>query len=243
MNGLAESSLVQPVFQRPVAHRDVTEGTVASAIGLSARAAELAPVTRRAVHGVLEQGPSSWFGLAGSAREGLRTRTAVLAPVPRTLLSSAALADAMSASITPESSVLLKRVEAAFERGEIEVFEYGVESQLARTISLLISEHGPAGLNAITTVLRTLLVGDEVGSEVLRRLGNIDDRLTLDGRIRFLAHQLETHPSPRRRYAAAVALADINEPDAIKALQTAVHQETVVELKQRFRRLLQLLGY
>src|SRR6266849_3059767 len=110
MNGLAESSLIQPVFRRPVGRRDVTEGTVASAIGLSARAAQLALITDRAVPSIFEQGSSSWLGLADPAREGLRTRTVVLAPAPRTLLGSAALADAMSASMTPESSLLLKRV-------------------------------------------------------------------------------------------------------------------------------------
>jgi len=152
------------------------------------------------------------------------------------------LSDVMSSSITPESGLLLKRVESALERGESEVFEYGVESDVARTISRVIGEHGRAGLNAITTALNSALVGDEVGSEALRHLGGIDDQLTLDDRVRFLAHQLHTHASPRRRYAAAVALADTNASAAIKALEEAASRDSLEDLRKRFSRLLELLA-
>src|SRR5262249_43823221 len=151
------------------------------------------------------------------------------------------LADLMSASITPESGMLLKRVELALERGDSEIFEYGTESDVASEISRVITEHGSAGLNAITAALGSALVSDEVATEVLRSLGAIEDRRTRDDRIRFLAHQLHTHPSPRRRYAAAVALADINAPAALRALEQAADSDSVEDLRRRFHRLLQLL--
>jgi hypothetical protein len=156
---------------------------------------------------------------------------------------SSQLADLMSSSLTPESGMLLKRVELALERGgENEVFESGTDSDLGHEVSEVIAGHGSAGLHAIATALGSSLVGDEVAAEVLRRLGIVNDPLTLKGRIRLLTNQLRTHASPRRRYASAVALADINTPDAIKALREAAERDSLDELKHRFRRLLELLA-
>jgi hypothetical protein len=129
----------------------------------------------------------------------------------------------------------------AFQQGANEVFEYGSESKLARDLSALIVANGPAAVRGIQIALTSPTTTDETACEALRHLGALNDLRTRMDRLRLLAKHLRSD-SPRRRYAAALGLADMNTADAIELLRAAIEYEPLEELKARFRRFVTLLG-
>ena len=137
-------------------------------------------------------------------------------------------------------SLLQSRVEIALWQGQQEVYEYGVESQLASALSSLIVEYGVLGVRATGRALASAAATDETACEILRHLGAMNDPRTRTDRIRILAQHLHS-ASPRRRYAAAIGLADTNAPEAIALLRDAIQGEPMEELKRRFRRFIALL--
>jgi hypothetical protein len=132
------------------------------------------------------------------------------------------------------------RVAMALLHAKDEIFEYGIESQLAQILSALIADYGVVAVSAIGDALASQVATDETASETLRHLGAANDAQTLGDRIRVLAQQLRSE-SPRRRYAAAVGLADTNTPEAIDLLRKAIEHEPTEDLRNRFQRLITLL--
>jgi len=161
------------------------------------------------------------------------TEPALLIPLGARLLAAEAR------TIIP--SFVRGEVDAAFREGQDEVFEYGVESRLTRVLDSMTAEYGGLGVRAIGDVLASGAATDEVACEVLRHLGPMTDSQTRLDRLRILLQQLHHSTSPRRRYAAAVGLADMSVPDAIAALEMASRNDTNDDLRTRFRRLIDLL--
>ncbi len=156
-------------------------------------------------------------------------RRVIFGGEPAPLLSASNLADAPVALAV-----------VALRQAQEEIFEYGSESQLARTLSALIVAGGADGVHAIEDALVSSIATDETACETLRHLGALNHPQTRTARFRVLAHHLRSE-SPRRRYAAAVGLADMNTPEALALLEAAIEQEPTEELKRRFRRFAALL--
>lgn len=127
------------------------------------------------------------------------------------------------------------RAEEMFLRAQDEVFDDGVESRLVREMGFLVRTYGVDAVRALGEVLTSALVNDEAACEALRHLGTIGDSRSQRERFRLLTQHLHSE-SPRRRYAAAVGLADANAPEVLTVLEEAIAVEPLDELRQRFRR-------
>ena len=90
--------------------------------------------------------------------------------------------------------------------------------------------------SAWPAILRSPSLPDDMACEMLRDLSWLSGAR----RCRVLAAVLRTGV-PRRRYAAAVGLADLNTPAARAYLVEAVRQDPLALLRKRMQRLLDLL--
>jgi hypothetical protein len=133
------------------------------------------------------------------------------------------------------------RLATALVHARDEIFEYDTRSQLAQTLSEVIGDYGSIAVSAIGEVLSAPMMTDETAAETLRHLGAMNDDRTSIDRIRVLARELRS-ASPRRRYAAAVGLADMNAPNAIEILREAAINEPIEDLRRRFQRFVALLS-
>ncbi len=129
-----------------------------------------------------------------------------------------------------------RHVEEAFVEAANEEFEEGAQSSFSRTLVSLIVTFGNDTLKAIEQLLDSPAVDPEVAGEALRQIGVVRHDDSKKYRRVILEQQLRS-PSPRRRYAAALGLAAMDDPGAISALEETI----VVEQDLRLRRYLSLV--
>lgn len=126
-----------------------------------------------------------------------------------------------------------RQVEETFLEAATEDFDDGVQSSFAGTLSALIVLFGNDALKAVEQLLDSPRVDPEVAGEALRQIGAMKHDVSQKYRRVILEQELLS-PSPRRRYAAALGLAAMDDPAAI----SAVEQALAVEREPRLHRYL-----
>ena len=149
---------------------------------------------------------------------------------------------ALSATETmfSETTYLRSKVSEAFADASEEVFEEGVESTFSRRLASLLGAHDIAVVAEVERLLASGEADVEIIGETLRLLGSVQDSKSQ----RYRRTVLETHlrsASARIRYAAALGLAEMDDPEAVPALVEAIGQEEHGKLRWHFRLVLDQL--
>ena len=121
---------------------------------------------------------------------------------------------------------LQERIASILERAREESFEDGVESQLHRDLTYLIRQHGTEVIETLIKGVQSGSIQAEVASEVLRCIGDTDSNGTRADQLRVLEHGLFAE-SGYVRYGAAIGLAHLNDPTALRSLRSAAQRETI----------------
>jgi hypothetical protein len=126
---------------------------------------------------------------------------------------------------------LSSSVEAAFRAAQYETFRDGEESDFAKELALLVWQYGNSAVDDIGRLITSDHLDGEVASVALRTLGRLQHPLSHVSRLRLLERAL-THQSSWVRDGAALGLASLGDPAAVVALQRAIAQEPIEELRQ-----------
>lgn len=125
---------------------------------------------------------------------------------------------------------MLESITALLQNIHDEHFEDGMESEFSRRFIALILANPPTTLAALSDVLSAEQVNAEVAAEALRWLGRMESPDTELQRRLILEQGLKS-PTSRVRDGAILGLASLNDPDALPALEHAIQQETIPELR------------
>jgi hypothetical protein len=121
-----------------------------------------------------------------------------------------------------------------------EEFDFGAESHFAQRIAGLVLQYGGEALGTFEAMITESCMPLTVLGELFRTLGRIRGATTHDDRravlLRFLAA-----PDIRVRHVAATGLAELDDPAAIPALQTALTAERSERLRSHLRLVLDQL--
>jgi HEAT repeats len=140
--------------------------------------------------------------------------------------------NAMSSSaVTGVNQIILSRVRDLFDRGAVEFFEDGMESQFSHSLLSMLRQDGAGTVRAIAEYLATGNPKVDVTSEALRSLADFDDRETLNARWQILKRALR-HPSPAVRDGAILGFANLNDEGAVPVLESARSVEQISEIRK-----------
>jgi hypothetical protein len=123
---------------------------------------------------------------------------------------------------------------------EHEELEIGVESVFSHQIISLLAEHGANATEALGEVLRDKLASDAVMGVLLRQLGRIQQKSSHQVRLKLLSDILRAR-SVQVRHAAATGLAELDDPNAIPALELACQRERHERPREHFALVLEQL--
>lgn len=122
----------------------------------------------------------------------------------------------------------------------VEEFEFGADSHFSQRIGQLVLRFGGEALGTLAAMIAESRTPLPILGELFRTLGRIRSMTTHDDRravlLRFLAA-----PDIRVRHVAATGLAELDDPAAIPALQTALTAERSERLRSHFRLVLDQL--
>jgi hypothetical protein len=121
-----------------------------------------------------------------------------------------------------------------------ESFEDGTNSNFSRTLDILIRSYGSTVIVALETIVCSEKSNAEVVGEALRWIGAARDEDTKAYRRAVLQKHLRSL-SPRIRYAAALGLAEMDDPGAIPALRNALEREIHEKIRCHFLLVLEQL--
>ena len=130
-----------------------------------------------------------------------------------------------------------QKIEALFVRAREEVFEDGMESEFSKGFVSMVRKYGDVAIEVIARLIVYGKVNQEVASEALRWLGDIDHASTYDKRLWLLERSLRCS-SARIRDGAALGLAYLDDPHAIRYLKQAIQQEPCEELREDMKQVL-----
>lgn len=135
---------------------------------------------------------------------------------------------------------LRSRFSAALADARSEEFDFGAESRFAQRIAELVLQYGGEALGTFEATITESRMPLTVLGELFRTLGRIRSAITHEDRravlLRFLAA-----PGIRVRHVAATGLAELDDPAAIPALQTALTAERSERLRSHLRLVLDQL--
>jgi hypothetical protein len=115
------------------------------------------------------------------------------------------------------SYFLQRQFYLAFAAAANEVFEDGIESQLTQILEQLLDAHGTVAVAMLEDLFFSSTVNPEVAVESLKWIGTVDHKESRSYRRRLLERCLQS-ASARIRYAAALALAAMDDPISLPAL-------------------------
>jgi hypothetical protein len=118
-----------------------------------------------------------------------------------------------------------------FRSAKDEVFENGIESSFSKSLAKLIHENWSETLEKFALIIEQPEVNDETGSEALQVLGRIDHASSFVRRLWLVRHYLFSE-SPDLREASSLALASLDDPDAIADLKAAIDREPINGLRE-----------
>jgi hypothetical protein len=143
---------------------------------------------------------------------------------------SGAFRRAENATVQPEESQELSlAITIMFDTSKYEHFENGFESELARTIIALVTQHGNAAVIEIAYHIISNQVNAEVASEALRCLGDMTHSSSYDSRLWLLEYSLQ-NSSAMVRDGAILGLASLGDCHAMKYIQQAIQRELYKDL-------------
>jgi len=123
---------------------------------------------------------------------------------------------------------------------EHEELEIGIQSTFSRQLLTLFAEHGANAVEALGEVLRDKLASDTVMVMLLRQLGRIRQESSRPMRRKLLSDLLRAR-SVQVRHAAATGLAELDDPEAIPALELARNRERHEQPREHFELVLEQL--
>jgi hypothetical protein len=121
-----------------------------------------------------------------------------------------------------------------------EIFEDGIETEFSRALGAFVKNHGNQALDAITHLIISENINEDILSEALRWLGRIDHAQSHKRRLWLLERCLQ-HSSARVRDAASLGLASLDDAHAIPYLKQAIELERVLELREDLKQVLEQL--
>jgi HEAT repeat protein len=133
---------------------------------------------------------------------------------------------------------LAEELSSLFQRGTHQRFEDGIESDFAIDLQRIVRVSGSQAIVELSRLILTPSTSLEVAAEALKWLGRLDDPSTRSPRRRLLESGLG-HPSPMLRDGAILGLSFLDDPASISALQAALRDESVPELKADISQVLQ----
>lgn len=121
-----------------------------------------------------------------------------------------------------------------------EDFEDGMLSNFARGLISLTLRFGDITVKSLETAIMRGTLNEEVTSEALRWLGDMDHQATHQARLRLLQACLWSS-SARIRDAAGSGLSFLDDASAVPSLAKAIERETCEELRNDLRQVLEQL--
>ena len=128
-----------------------------------------------------------------------------------------------------------------FTEGKEQEFEDGKESQFSRELIEFIRNKGQAALDVLIELISGNTINVEVAAESLRWIGRMRDTKTYETR-RWLLEQALFSEHGRIRDGAALGLASMNDPHAIRYIQLAIDNEKIDELRVDLKQIMNDLG-
>lgn len=147
----------------------------------------------------------------------------------------------MSTNVNLHEPTIEVQLQTLFGAARYERFEDGMESEFSKDLLNLIDRHGAVALNTLSDLLLSPHVSMEVAAEACRWLGHITNPQTQATRRQLLERVLLNSSSARARDGAGLGLASIDDPASIPALQQAIEQEQVEELRNDLQQVLDQL--
>jgi hypothetical protein len=128
------------------------------------------------------------------------------------------------------SERIAKGIGSLLELAAEEEFETGMESNLSAGLIALIARFPEKSMEALTGILRSRNVSNQVLGEILRVLGRVEGKATAELRFVLLVSHLK-HRSAIIRDAAAVGLALLGDSRAVPFLRNAIQVERIQSLR------------
>ena len=122
-----------------------------------------------------------------------------------------------------------QKIKELFSKFQDEIFEDGMESEFSKELIKLIVKYDEQALDELTIHILNKDVNEEIASDALRWLGRIEHTSSYNKRLWLLERSLFSF-SARIRDAAAVSLASLDDPHAIRFIQIAIEKEPYAEL-------------
>jgi hypothetical protein len=188
-------------------------------------------------------GPSAALSIARVLIVGVVFSALSASPQPIALPSwrrreVVASVESIPAEINP---VLVEQMRQIFEKGASEFFEDGMDSAFAQELLLSVMEYGNAAIDAIAEYVFSSTANPDVGSEALRRLGEVQDRRILASRWGLMQRALR-HRSSQVRDGAVLGFASLDDRRALEILKSVEMEEAVPELRRLIQKVIEQLG-
>jgi HEAT repeat protein len=129
------------------------------------------------------------------------------------------------------------QISVLVELAKDEIFEDGLESEFTKGLYILLKTQGDRALAALISVVEDENVNEEIAAEILLWLGRQDHESSHQARLNLLERCLQSD-SARVRDAASVALASMDDPNALPALKLAIGREKYSDLRDDMRQVL-----
>jgi len=124
-----------------------------------------------------------------------------------------------------------REIGALFRAAKEEFFEDSIESDFSKKLGLLIRKYADIAVAVLVPVILTEQVNEEIAHEALRILGRLEHPQTHLDRRALLERSLYCL-SPWIRDGAALGLATLKDPHAIRYLKQAIDRERIEELRK-----------
>lgn len=120
-------------------------------------------------------------------------------------------------------------------------FEDGMDSSFSITLIRVITQYGDSAINELAYLILREMVDDEVASEALRQLGQMDHPASYYSRRWLLEKSLLECSSAMVRDGALLGIALLDDRHAIPSVQRALQQEQCQELHESIQQVLEQL--
>lgn len=126
---------------------------------------------------------------------------------------------------------LAEPLECLFASGREQEFEDGMESDFSNKLVSTVRTYGNPAVKVIADLIINEKVNAAVASEALRWLGELEDQETRCSRLWLLEKALESQSSSVRD-GALLGIASMDDPAAIQALERAIQEERIGQLRK-----------
>lgn len=129
-----------------------------------------------------------------------------------------------------ESREIEGKIDRILDLAASENFEDGMENRMSQSLRIFIAEHSVIGIQQLAMRLKSEHTNQGIAADIVRVLGQIKHDRTHYDRL-HMAECLLYSDSPMARDAGALALGDMADRRSIPALERAIKEESIHELK------------